>query len=343
VDLAALDYALPPELVAQHPLAHRDDARLLVVERASGRLTDAVVRELPGWLRAGDALVLNETRVLPARLFVRRPPGWGRVELLFVRREESGLWRALARPARKLAPGIRLESEDRALRLEVAGVEPAGERLLRVTHGDVEATLEALGQTPLPPYIRRPPEPADRERYQTVFARVPGAVAAPTAGLHFTPELLADLERHGVRSVRLLLHVGPGTFRPITAERVEEHALEAEWFEVGEDAARALQAARAAGGRLFAAGTTVVRALESAADAGGGELGAARGFTSKFIYPPYAFRAVDALLTNFHLPRTSLLCLVAAFAGTELTRRAYAHAVEERYRFYSYGDAMLVL
>ncbi len=343
MDLEDLDYALPAELIAQRPAERRDQARLLVVERATARFTDAAIPDLAAWLAPGDALALNETRVRPARLHVHRLPTGGRVELLLVRREEGGLWRALARPARKLVPGQRLESVDRELLLEVEALQPEGERLLRVLRGDVDATLESLGEVPLPPYIHRPAEPADRERYQTVFARVPGAVAAPTAGLHFTPELLAALEGRGVRTARLVLHVGPGTFRPITRARVEDHAMEAEWFELGEEAVRALRAARAAGGRIVAVGTTVVRALEAARDACGGTLGAARGFTTKFIHPPYRFGAVDALLTNFHLPRTSLLCLVAAFAGVELTRLAYRHAVERRYRFYSYGDAMLVV
>jgi len=343
LDPSELDYTLPAELIAQQPAARRDEARLLVVERASGRLTDAVVRDLPAWLRPHDALVLNETRVRPARLRMKRVPTGGAVELLFVRREEDGRWRVLARPAKKLPPGARLEWDAGALALEVASAGAMGERCVRVVAGDVDSALEAAGETPLPPYIHRAPGPSDRERYQTVYARVPGAVAAPTAGLHFTPELLAGLEARGVRIARLVLHVGPGTFRPISAARVEDHVMDEEWYALDATAVATFEAARAHGGRIVAVGTTVVRALEGALDDGGGRLRAARGFTRKFIVPPYEFRAVDVLLTNFHLPRTSLLCLVAAFAGLDLTRAAYRHAVDRRYRFYSYGDAMLVI
>jgi S-adenosylmethionine:tRNA ribosyltransferase-isomerase len=337
-----LDYELPPELIAQHPAPRREDARLLVVDRASGGLSDSVVAEIHRWLRSGDVLALNETRVRPARLDMRRPSG-GRIELLIVRPEPGGLWRALARPAKKAPPGALLTTEDGCLRLEVADIGPQGERVLRVVSGDLTRALDAHGRVPLPPYIHRAPEPEDRERYQTVFARVDGAVAAPTAGLHFSPGLLDSLERGGVTIARLVLHVGPGTFRPITEADPARHRMDEEWFEVGDDAAAACVAARGRGGRIVAVGTTVARALESAWDANGGGPGAAHGWTRKFIAPPYEFRAVDALLTNFHLPRTTLLLLVAALAGEDLLRAAYAHAVAARYRFYSYGDAMLIV
>lgn len=337
-----LDYELPPERIAQEPAARRDDARLLIVERATGELHDARVSDLDRWLEPGDALVLNETRVRPARLHLRRTTG-GRVECLFVRPDPSGGWRVLARPARGARPGERLRTEDGALELEVVAAEGAGVRVVRVTAGDLDAVMATHGEVPLPPYIQRPPDPRDRERYQTVFARVDGAVAAPTAGLHFTPELLARLRAEGVRDVRVLLHVGPGTFRPIATEDPRAHVMDEEWFELGADAARTLREARAGGGRIVAVGTTSVRALESACDAHGGALEPASGWTRKYILPPYRFQAVDALLTNFHLPHTTLLLLVAAFAGEELTRRAYAHALAGDYRFYSYGDAMLVI
>jgi S-adenosylmethionine:tRNA ribosyltransferase-isomerase len=340
--LEDLDYELPPELIAQHPAERRDEARLLVLERATGALHDARVADLGRWLRPPDALALNETRVRPARLDVRRPSG-GRIELLVVRPEAGGRWRVLARPAKKAVPGAVLATDDGCLALEVVETGPEGERVVRVVRGDVDIALETHGRVPLPPYIHRPPEPADRERYQTVFARVDGAVAAPTAGLHFSTELLETLAAQGVTRVPLLLHVGPGTFRPVSVPDPRAHVMDEEWFEVGADAAERLHAARAAGGRIVAVGTTAVRALESACDANGGVLAAARGWTRKYILPPYEFRAVDALLTNFHLPRTTLLLLVAAFAGAEPLRRAYAHAVEQRYRFYSYGDAMLVV
>jgi S-adenosylmethionine:tRNA ribosyltransferase-isomerase len=340
--LEDLDYDLPPELIAQHPAARREDARMLVVERATGVLHDATVADLPGRLRAADALALNETRVRPARLDVRRASG-GRIELLVVRPEPGERWRVLARPAKKAAPGAVLTTEDGCLALEVVEIGTEGERVVRVVRGAMDEALGAHGRVPLPPYIHRAPGPEDRERYQTVFARVEGAVAAPTAGLHFTPALLDRLAAAGVARVPLLLHVGPGTFRPVSVPDPTRHVMDEEWFEVGADAASELAGARERGGRIVAVGTTVVRALESACDANGGTLGPASGWTRKFILPPYSFRAVDTLLTNFHLPRTTLLLLVAAFAGEATLRRAYAHAVRERYRFYSYGDAMLVV
>jgi S-adenosylmethionine:tRNA ribosyltransferase-isomerase len=342
IRLDDLDYDLPPGRIAQHPAARREDARLLVVDRASGALVDSTMARLGEWLRPGDALALNETRVRPARIHMRRASG-GQVELLIVRPEPGGCWRVLARPAKKAPTGATLTSEDGSLALEVVDQGGEGERLVRVVAGDLDAALESYGEIPLPPYIHRPPAREDRERYQTVFARVDGAVAAPTAGLHFSEALLASLVARGVARVPVLLHVGPGTFRPVSAADPREHRMDEEWFEVTREAAEALNAARAAGGRIVAVGTTAVRALESACDANGGALGEARGWTRKYILPPYEFHAVDALLTNFHLPRTTLLLLVAAFAGVDLTRRTYAHAVEHDYRFYSYGDATLVV
>jgi S-adenosylmethionine:tRNA ribosyltransferase-isomerase len=341
VRLEDLDYDLPPELIAQHPAPRREDARLLVIERRTGALHDRCVAEIGEWLAPGDALALNETRVIPARLVVRRASG-GKVELLLVRPETEGVWRALARPAKKAPVGARLETEDGCLALEVVDTGEEGERMLRTVRGDLAEALRSHGQVPLPPYIHRRPAPEDRDRYQTVFARVDGAVAAPTAGLHFSGELLRSLEAKGVTPARVLLHVGPGTFRPLSSPDLRAHRMDEEYFEVPEAATRALEAARACGGRIAAVGTTVVRALEAACDSNRGRLATARGWTRKFIYPPYQFQAVDTLVTNFHLPRTTLLLLVAAFTGEDLLRHAYAHAVEARYRFYSYGDAMLI-
>ena len=337
-----LDYDLPPERIAQRPAARREGSRLLVVERATGRLHDRRFDEIAEWLRPGDSLAVNETRVIPARLDLMRSSG-GKVEILLVRQESEGLWRALARPAKKAPAGASLETPDGCLALEVVEAGTEGERLLRVVRGDLREALEAHGRVPLPPYIHRAPEPLDSERYQTVFARIEGAVAAPTAGLHFSLDLLRTLEGRGVTRVPVLLPVDPGTFRPVTCSDPLQHRMDEEYFEVSAEAAGTLDGARSRGGRIVAVGTTVVRALESACDANGGCLLAASGWTRKFVFPPYEFRAVDALLTNFHLPRTTLLLLVAAFAGQDLTLRSYHHAVETGYRFYSYGDAMLIV
>ena len=344
--MALLDYELPAGLIAQHPSARREDARLLVLDRSSGERTDSRFASLGRWLRTGDTLVVNETRVRPARLMLKRETG-GRVELLFVRpaagEGRAEHWQVLARPAKHARIGARLAAPDGALEVEVVAAGDHGERTVRVVAGALESVLRSQGEIPLPPYIHRRPTAEDAERYQTVYARIEGAVAAPTAGLHFSQALLAELERGGIRHVPVTLHVGPGTFRPITAEDPREHRMEEEWFEVGEATAAELSATRARGGRIVAVGTTTVRALESMADAHAGGIGAAHGWTRKYIVPPHEFRAVDGLITNFHLPRTTLLLLVAAFAGEGSLREAYAHAVRERYRFYSYGDAMAIL
>src|SRR5262245_17552179 len=338
-----LDYELPGELIAQHPAAKREESRLLVVDRASGALTDARFADIGQSLKAGDLLVVNETSVRPARLMVKRSTG-GRVELLFVRPVAGGAqWQVLAKPARHAATGARLATADGSLAIEVVSEGEQGERLVRVVECSLDETLRAQGEVPLPPYIHRAPSAEDVARYQTVYARVDGAVAAPTAGLHFSEPLLATLSAAGIGRVAVTLHVGPGTFRPITADDPREHTMEEEWFDVSEAAAAARRAPRERGGRIVAAGTTTVRALESMADANDGVIAAATGWTRKYIVPPYRVQAVDALITNFHLPRTTLLLLVAAFAGEERLREAYAHAVRGRYRFYSYGDAMLMV
>jgi S-adenosylmethionine:tRNA ribosyltransferase-isomerase len=342
---ADFDYDLPDELIALRPAARRDSSRLLVVDRAGGALEDRRFSDLGALARPGDVVVLNDTRVFPARLVGRKPTG-ARAEILLLRpRDDSGhdaVWEAIVRPGGKLKPGRRVEIAEE-LEAVVLDSLPGGGRLVRLEGpGDAWELIERHGRVPLPPYIDRPDDAEDRERYQTVYARHRGSVAAPTAGLHFTPELLMDLEERGLRVVRVTLHVGVGTFRPVAADRPEEHRLEAEVFEISEAASGVLNEVRAAGGRIWAIGTTVCRALESAVDARGC-FEAARGETDLFIYPPYRFRGVDRLVTNFHLPRSSLLMLVTAFAGHELTLRAYRHAVRERYRFYSYGDAMVVL
>ena len=337
------DYELPPELIAQEPLPQRDASRLMVVDRETGRWEHARFRDLPRYLRPGDCLVLNDTRVRPARLYGRRPGG-GRVEFLLVQPLQDDRWLALVRPGRRLRQGtVALCGEERPLRVEVEEVRESGERVVRLVAppGEtLEETLHRLGRVPLPPYIRT--ELKDPERYQTVYAREEGAVAAPTAGLHFTPELLDRLRAMGVHIATLTLHVGVGTFRPVTAERVEEHVMHAEYYRVEPAAAETINAARARGGRVVAVGTTVTRTLETVADPQG-RVRPGSGWTDLFIYPGYRFRAIDGLITNFHLPRSTLIMLVAALLGRERTLAAYREAVARRYRFFSFGDAMLIL
>jgi len=346
-ELSQYDYELPPELIAQQPLAVRSDARLMVVDRRAGSWDHRYVRDLPELLRPGDCLVLNDTRVVPARLVGRRTKTGGHWEGLFLETDGQGLWRVLGKTRGRLGPGERitlLDPEGReAGELETATRGPDGTWVVRPgSREPAFELLERVGRVPLPPYIRKGEMvPADRQHYQTIYAEKPGAVAAPTAGLHFTAALLERLESQGVVVVRLTLHVGPGTFRPIKSDSLAEHVMDPEWGSIGRETVEAIGRARAGGGRVVAVGTTSVRLLETAA--AGGELAPFTGRTSLYIRPPYRFRAVDALLTNFHLPRTTLLVLVRTFGGDELMRRAYDEAVREQYRFYSYGDAMLIL
>lgn len=342
------DFVLPPDLIAQQPPERREDARLLVLDRATGAITLGRFPDLLDHLHPGDVLTLNETRVISARLFATRPETGGRVELLFVRPGDAGAWWAMARPGKALKPGRRLEVEGADATLTVRQVRD-GQYSLEFD-GEWASLFEEAGHVPLPPYIRRPDTAADRERYQTVFARVPGAVAAPTAGLHFTPELLARASEFGVGTARIVLHVGPGTFKPITVEDPSAHVLDPEEYEITADAAARLAAARRAGGRVIAVGTTVARTLETGAAALTEEARAAgevvapgAGWTGRLIVPPYEFRGLDALVTNFHLPRSSLLFLVSALAGRERVLAAYQRAIAEGFRFYSYGDAMFVV
>ena len=344
---ASYDYTLPAELLARYPEERRDRSRLLVVPRGAGpEFRHLRFDGLPELLEPDDLLVLNESRVLPVRLLGRKPTGAPAEILLLRPAGEPHLWEALVRPGSKLKPGRRVHvtGEDGEV-LEVAIVDglPGGGRLVRLETPDpVEETLARFGRVPLPPYLQREAEPLDRERYQTVYAREAGSVAAPTAGLHFTPDLLREIQRRGVEIARVVLHVGPGTFRPVEAERVEEHRMHREAWEVPESASAAVARTRERGGRVWAVGTTVVRTLESAADGSGG-VRAGRGETELFIAPGYRFQVVDGLITNFHLPRSTLLMLVSAFAGYETTMAAYREAIRERYRFYSYGDAMVVV
>ena len=334
-------YELPPELIAQAPLPERDASRLLVLDRTAGAISHGAFADFPAFPAPGDVLVINDSKVIPARLPARRRGG-GAAEVLLVTREAQGTWRALVRPGARIRPGARLDLGD-GDRAEILATLEGGQRRVRLEgSGGEDAVIARRGQVPLPPYIARAPESADRERYQTVYAAAPGSVAAPTAGLHFTPATLAKLAERGIAIARLTLHVGPGTFRPVTADDTAQHRLDPEAYVVPEEAARAIAAARERGGRVWAVGTTVTRTLETAA-ANDGAVRAGAGWTSLFIRPGHTFRAVDRLLTNFHLPRSTLLMLVSAFAGREVVMRAYEEAIRLRYRFYSYGDAMLIL
>jgi S-adenosylmethionine:tRNA ribosyltransferase-isomerase len=331
------DYHLPPESIAQEP-APRGQSRLLVLDR-TGPERHAWVGDLPHLLRAGDLLVLNDTRVIPARLF-GRSAGGGRMEVLLVERLGNREWDTLVKPGRRARPGSVIEL-DEGLSAEVGEKGEDGRVRLRLSE-PIEPYLDRLGHVPLPPYIHRLDTLEDRERYQTVYARRPGAIAAPTAGLHFTEELLREIEQAGVGIARVTLHVGIGTFKPVSAERIEDHRMERERYEIDEETAEAIRRARGEGRRVVAVGTTVVRTLESAALAGDGDVESGSASTDLFITPGFRFQVVDALLTNFHLPRSTLLMLVSAFAGRERVLAAYEEAIREGYRFYSYGDAMFV-
>jgi S-adenosylmethionine:tRNA ribosyltransferase-isomerase len=370
--LEDFDYNLPPDLIAQYPSRRRADSRLLVVHRANGKFEDARFRQLPEILKAGDMLVANNSRVLPARLFGHRvgltsqPIGKGDpargefltspIEVLLARQLDERTWEALVRPGRKVRSGEKLVFDYNAgrqpgpvgsqpfLEAEVIGRGEFGLRMLRFPEGiSVAEMLEKVGHIPLPPYIRRPDEKLDRLRYQTVFARRPGSVAAPTSGLHFTKAVLSRLEQRGIERVEITLHVGLGTFQPIHTAEIENHHMHPESFEVTPEAAARLNQALREKRRIVAVGTTTVRTLEHLAAQHGGRIEPGAGETRLFILHGFEFRVAGGLLTNFHLPRTTLLMLVAAFAGRELTLAAYEHAVRERYRFYSYGDCMLIL
>lgn len=352
------DFELPEQLIAQEPRAERDLSRLLVVDRASGAFNDTVFRRLPDYLNSGDVLVLNNTRVFPARLIGRRLRTTargdvilgGRVEVFLLRQIEPLVWEALVRPGVKMLPGAHIEFARGRLTAEVVEWRELGRRIIRFeADADLNEIIDRIGRTPLPPYIKRDEEDRlDAERYQTVFARERGAVAAPTAGLHFSPGLLDSVRARGVEIVEITLHVGYGTFQPVRVERVEDHKVEAEYYTITDDAADAVNRALRERRRVVAVGTTATRALESAArnpvDTGAGLLRpVTRAATDLFIYPGFEFRVLGGLITNFHLPRSSLLMLVSAFARRELVLDAYRHAVREGYRFYSYGDAMLLL
>ncbi len=344
--LSDFTFDLPDDLIAQAPPAERGASRMLVLDRAAGTWQDRRFQDLPDYLRPDDRLLLNNTRVLPARLFGRRSGTTGLVETLLVKQlsddsldPDAVRWEALVRPGRKMRLGEIVEFPG-GLSAEIVGRGDYGLRTLafRPREGFFEA-IERIGHMPLPPYIKRADSDDDRRRYQTVFAKRPGSSAAPTAGLHFTPEVLARCRDAGAQTVEITLHVGLGTFQPVRVDDVQSHRMHSETFEIGAAAARMLQDAP----RIVAVGTTAVRTVETAARLGGGRIAACAGETDIFIYPGFEFQAVGAMLTNFHLPESTLLMLVSAFAGRDLTLAAYRHAVEQRYRFFSYGDCMLIL
>ncbi len=334
-------YELPPELIAQDPLKDRAASRLLVLDKETGAVSHRKFRDITSFLRPGDCLVINDTKVIPARLIgVKRDTGAG-IEVLLLKRTEKDVWETLVKPGKKVRPGAELSFGDGLLRAEVMAVTEDGGRLIRFEYeGIFEEILDRLGQMPLPPYIKHPLQ--DRNRYQTVYATHEGSAAAPTAGLHFTEELLRQIGEMGVRVARVTLHVGLGTFRPVKAEKVEDHSMHAEFYMVDEDAARKVNETKKNGGRVICVGTTSCRTIESAAGEDG-LLKAESGWTQIFIYPGYRFKLLDGLITNFHLPESTLLMLVSALAGREHVLNAYAEAIRERYRFYSFGDAMLIL
>ena len=350
MDVADFDFHLPEHLIAQVP-RQRGTSRLLVVDRRKGRWHETTIASLPSLLAPGDLVVANDTRVFPARLIGRRDPSGGAVECLLLERETPNAWQALVHPGQKLKPGTRMVFEDEArapgvrIRAEIVERRFFGRRLVRLEFDgapDLDAAVDALGHVPLPPYIKRADTDHDRQRYQTVFARDRGSIAAPTAGLHFDAAGIEALRAAGIRWETLTLHVGYGTFKPVRVDRVEEHVVDAERFLIPDSAAVAVALAHDRGHRTLAVGTTTTRALESAA-VSSGRVQPRSGVADLFIYPGYEFRVVNAMLTNFHLPKSSLLMLVCAFAGRDLTLEAYAHAVREGFHFYSYGDAMLVL
>ncbi len=341
--LSEYDLQIPEHLVAQFPIARRDRCRLMVLDRTHQTIESHHFFQLPDFLDEGDVLVLNDTQVFPARLFATREGTGARIEVLLHRELEQDRWEALVKPGRKVQVGERLIFDD-----EVSGdvleTTPSGGRIIHFhhSHASLHDFIDRHGRPPLPPYIRREPVPGDRETYQTVYACHRGAVAAPTAGLHFTPELLEVLSNKGIQLAYLTLHVGPGTFRPVQVEDVSEHHLEAEFYSISTETTGTINAAKAQGKRVLAVGTTTARALETVAGAEG-QITPGEGWTDTFIYPPYAFKVPDGLITNFHQPKSTLIMLVATFAGKTFLFEAYHQAVREEYRFYSYGDAMLII
>lgn len=341
MDVEEFDYELPKELIAQDPLLDRSSSRLLVLDRESGATEHRVFSDILKYLRPGDCLVLNNTKVIPARLYGIREDTGAKIEILLLVRRENDVWETLVKPGKKAKTGARIIFGDGMLVGEVVDVLEDGNRMIRFSYdGIFEEALDALGQMPLPPYITHPLK--DKNRYQTVYAKYDGSAAAPTAGLHFTPELLDLVRKAGVEIAEVTLHVGLGTFRPVKEKNVLDHHMHSEFFRIDEKAVQKICRAKESGGRVIAVGTTSTRTLEAAADENG-HLKAKSGWTEIFIYPGYQFKVIDGLITNFHLPESTLLMLVSALAGRERVLSAYEEAVRERYRFFSFGDAMLII
>lgn len=335
------DYALPQELIAQDPLADRSASRMMTLGRTDGRVAHRVFRDLPEYLQPGDCLVINNTKVIPARLIGAKEGTNAKIEVLLLKRREERVWETLVKPGKKARPGARISFGGGILLGEVTDVVEEGNRLIRFSYdGIFEEILDRLGQMPLPPYITHQLE--DKNRYQTVYAKYDGSAAAPTAGLHFTPELLEQIREMGVEIAEVTLHVGLGTFRPVKVENITDHHMHSEFYQIDAEQAAKINHAKDSGHRVIAVGTTSTRTLESAADADG-HVQESSGWTQIFIYPGYTFKCIDGLITNFHLPQSTLVMLVSAFAGREHVLEAYRVAVEERYRFFSFGDAMLII
>lgn len=334
-------FDLPKELIAQDPLEDRSSSRLLVLDRKTGAREHRIFRDIVEYLNPGDCLVINNTKVIPARLYGAKEGTQAKIEILLLKRREGDVWETLVKPGKKAKPGTKISFGDGLLMGEVLDVMDEGNRLIKFTYdGIFEEILDQLGQMPLPPYITH--QLKDKNRYQTVYAKHDGSAAAPTAGLHFTPELLRQIEEKGVKIAHVTLHVGLGTFRPVKVEDVTQHHMHSEYFFIEEDQAKLINDTKAAGGRVIAVGTTSCRTLESAVGEDG-KLKATSGWTDIFIYPGYQFKVIDALITNFHLPESTLLMLVSALAGKENIMNAYEEAVKERYRFFSFGDAMFIM
>ena len=341
MNTADFDFHLPEELIAQTPLEKRDSSRLLIVDRETGQFSDQHFDNIIDQLEPGDALVMNNTRVLPARLYGTKPETGGHVELLLLKNTQGDFWEVLAKPAKRLRVGTRVSFGDGRLTATVTEELEHGGRIVRFDYqGIFLEVLESLGEMPLPPYIHEKLE--DRERYQTVYAKENGSAAAPTAGLHFTEELLDKIAEKGVKLVYLTLHVGLGTFRPVSVDNLEEHEMHSEFYSLSEEAAETLRQVKASGHRIVAVGTTSIRTLETIGSKFDGQIQADSGWTNIFIKPGYQWKIVDAFSTNFHLPKSTLVMLVSAFAGRQLTLQAYEHAITERYRFFSFGDAMFI-